>query len=258
MLLPSFGFLPDRDIHLGTILTAATGSKLPDPKRPLNRTSRVAIDAKDVHPQTFQPWSWDSTTSRSDKLALTADVSLLTGVGGSLAGEGGRGRELVIECDRMEVKTFRPDQTYLMQTLRDDLVKTVGWKLTRPPLYLVTGLMVAQGAVITVKGDSNKGFSGSASADFTSLGVPLKAGPGVEHKTAKTSKLAGVPTEPFVLAYELLKVRKKRDGTVEERDENQWALFSDEESIAVEGGEDALTKEWDVEQVAPAEFAGEV
>ncbi|KAK0256914.1 Anaphase-promoting complex subunit 1 [Friedmanniomyces endolithicus] len=263
MLLPSFGFLPDRDINLGTVLTAVTGSKLPsklpDPKRPLNRTSRIAIDAKDIQPQTYKPWSWDSTKSRSDKLGLTADVSLLTGVGGSLAGEGGRGRELVIECDRVEVKTFRPDQKYLAQTLRDDLVKTVGWKLTRPPLYLVTGLMVAYGAVITLKGDSNKGFSGSANADFTSLGVPINAGPLAEHKVVKTSKLAGVPKEPFILAYELLKVRKKHDGTVEERDETKWALFSDDGGNVVDDdGVEAFSKDWDVEPVKPEEFVGDV
>ncbi|KAK0290621.1 hypothetical protein LTR35_000052 [Friedmanniomyces endolithicus] len=88
----------------------------------------------------------------------------------------------------------------------------------------------------------------------------INAGPLAEHRVVKTSKLAGVPKEPFILAYELLRVRKKHDGTVEERDETKWALFSNDGGNVVDDddGVEALSKDWDVEPVKPEEFVGDV
>ncbi|KAK5110338.1 hypothetical protein LTR62_006046 [Meristemomyces frigidus] len=261
MLLPSFGFLPDQDIQLGTVLTTAKGSKLPDAKRPLNKASRVTVNADDVHEQPWAPWSWDSTKSGSNKLSLTADVSLVAGIGAGISGKWGQDRGLVIESDRVDVRWFRPDAAYLAKTLQDDLVKTVGWKLTRPPLFLVTGLMIATGTTVTVTDAKNHAFSAHATADLTSLSVPLAVGPAVEHTRDSSSKLSGVPTEPFILAYELVRLRKKRDGGVEEQDENTWALFNDEVPIEPGSGAqvaEALKQEWEVGWVQPSEFVVEL
>lgn len=48
MLLPSFNYLPDRDLRLGSIITSARGSRLPDAPRLLNPTTRVTVPPEDI------------------------------------------------------------------------------------------------------------------------------------------------------------------------------------------------------------------
>jgi hypothetical protein len=229
MLLPNFSFLPDRDLHLGTILTSVKGSKLPDPKRPLNKSTRREISPSDVQTQEFKPWSWDSSKHTSTGGGLHADVPLLTGIGSSFTKSAAKGNSLMIRCDSMIVSSFRPDIRYLAQTVQDEVVKAIAQKLFGPPLYMIVGLMTAVGAQIVVSQDRNHEFASGLGVDGTPLGVPLTVGPSAERSHSSSFNLVGTTTEPFLLAYEIVRIRMKRDGTVKEQDENKWALFNDEE-----------------------------
>jgi hypothetical protein len=254
MLLPSFSFLPNRDIRLGTVLTSAKGSKIPDPKRPLNKSTRLGIDDSEINSQEYKPWSWDSSKSTSTKTGLHAGIALLTGLGASISKEGAKGYDLAIDCERVQTSTFRPDKKYLARTVQDDDIRALAEKkFLAPPLYMVVGLMVASGANVTVSHNRSFGFSGDLSVDGTSSGIPLSLGPEAEFGRSSSSKLNGVPTEPFILAYEVVRLRLKRGGKVEERDEKGWALFRS--SVPVEIGvlEDPIVaefeEEWEVEGV---------
>lgn len=260
MLAPSFGFLPDRDIHLGTVLTSSKGSrftKLPDLKRPLNKTTRVPVDPSVVQKQEYKPWSWDSSKGSSAGLHLHADISFLSGIGGGFGGDWSKGKGLVIECESASTSNFLPDAKYLAQTVQDDLIKTIGRKLAPPPLYMITGLMVATGARITVTQTRSRGVSGDLSADGTQVGIPVKLGPEGEFHRDSSSKLANVPTQPFILAYEIIRLKMKRDGSVTEQDENTWALFDDETLLGEERDEAAAAafeRDWELHEVSPQEL----
>jgi hypothetical protein len=250
MLLPNFSFLPNRDLRLGTILTSVKGSKLPDPRRPLNTSTRKEVCTSDIHSQNFKPWNWDSSRYISAGVTLRADVSILTGFGGSVSKEASKDKNLAIKCDSMNITSFRPDTKYLAQAVQDDIVKAIGQKLLGPPLYMVVGLMIANGAEITVSQERSSGYSKNLSLDGTSVGVPLAVGPNAGYNRSSSMSHASVPTEPFILAYEIIRMRMKRDGTVKEHDENKWALFSDEESGCREQDHVAdFEKHWAVEAV---------
>lgn len=257
MLLPSFAFLPDRDLRLGTVLTSAQGStrnKIPDPKRPLNKSTRRPIPASEITTQDYKPWSWDSSKARSTKTGLHAGISLLAGLGGSISKEGAKGYDLAIDCENVRASTFRPDRKYLAQTVQDYDIKSIaGKKFLAPPLYMVVGLMVASGANVTVSHNRSFAFSGDLSVDGTSNGIPLSLGPEAEHSHSSSSKLKGVPTEPFILAYEVVRLRMKRHGEVEERDEKGWALFRCSVPIEIGALEDPIVaefeEEWEVDEV---------
>jgi hypothetical protein len=64
-------------------------------------------------------------------------------------------------------------------------------------------------------------------ADLTSQGVPLNTGVDVEHSRSDRSAVVDVPTEPFILAYQIVRLRK-RGGGVTDEDHNKWGLFSDD------------------------------
>ena len=254
MLLPNFSFLPDQDIHLGTIFTSTKASKLPDPRRPLNGATRENIDPSLIREQIHKPWNWNSSNDFSAKGGLHAETSFLTGIGGSMSKDGSRGKTLIIACDQVHTLNFQPTSKYLAQAVQDDNVQAVGRKRFGPPLYIVVGLMVATGAEITVVSDSSQGSSANLSVDATQLGVPLNLGPEGGYSKASKSRLTDVPTKPFILAYEIRRLRMKKDGLVSERDENKWALFDDEATRGDEARTIEFERIWEVDTVVPSDL----
>jgi hypothetical protein len=254
MLLPNFSFLPDQDVRLGTILTSAKGSKLPDPRRPLNGATRKDVDPSLTREQTHKPWSWDSSKDFSAKGGLHAEISFLTGICGSMSKDGAKGKSLVIACDQVHTLNFQPTSKYLAQAVQDDNVRAIGQKRFGPLLYMVVGLVVATGAEITVMKNSSHGGSANLSVDATQLGAPLNVGLEGGYNKASKSRLTDVPSEPFILAYEIRRLRMKKDGSVSERDENKWALFDDETTRGDEARIAEFERIWEVDTVAPSDL----
>ena len=240
MLLPNFNFFPGGQIQLGTILPAIKGGELPDPNRPKNLSFHVPVDTALMNgEQNHNPWTFDSRKEIKDKATLQASISLLTGVGGHAFGEKSKTRELTIDCKSVQVSSFRPDRNYLARSLDDEMLQTLARKLIRPPLYMVTGLMIADGAVIRVSDERGKASGAGLEADVTSQGVPVNLGVAGEHAQSGTSSLGSVPIKPFILAYQIVRLRKK--GTnIDDEDQNKWGLFDDDNSIDLLDG-------WDVE-----------
>jgi hypothetical protein len=244
MLLPNFTFSPGGQIQLGSILPAIKGGDLPDPNRPKNSSFRIPVEASLMNgKQDFKPWTFDSRKHVKNKTVLQASISLLTGVGGHVSGEKSKTRELMIDSEHVRVESFRPDKKYLAKALDDDMLRALSRKLSRPPLYMVTGIMVAHGAVIRVSDERGAAVGAGVEADATSQGVPLNAGVDVEHSHSGRSTVVNVPTEPFVLAYQIVRLRK-RSGGITDEDHNKWGLFSDDRDGDDES-EDLL--DWEVD-----------
>jgi hypothetical protein len=243
MLLPNFTFLPDGQIQLGSILPAIKGGDLPDPNRPRNSSFRVPVDADLMNgKQDFKPWTFDSRKDVKNKTALQASISLLTGVGGHVSGERSKSRELMIDSDHVRLESFRPDKKYLAKALDDDMLRTLSRKLSRPPLYMVTGIMVAYGAVVRVSDEQGAAVGAGLAADLTSQGMPLNTSVDVEHSHSGRSAVVNVPTEPFILAYQIVRLRK-RGGGITDEDHNKWGLFSDD----CEDNEESDLLDWEID-----------
>ena len=244
MLLPNFTFFPGGNIQLGSILPAIKGGDLPDPNRPQNSSFRVPVEAHLMNgKQDFKPWTFDSRKDVKNKAALQASISLLTGVGGHVSGERSKARELMIDSDHVRLDSFRPDKKYLVKALDDDMLRTLSRKLSRPRLYMVTGIMVADRAVVRVSDERGAAVGAGVEADVTSQGVPLNAGADLEHSHSGRSTVVNVPTEPFVLAYQIVRLRKK-GGEITDEDKNKWGLFSDDRDSNDESDE---LPDWEID-----------
>ena len=250
MLLPSFSFRPDHTICLGTILTSAKGSKLPDPKRPLNGGTRMEVDPSAVQHQHYEPWIWSNCEGYTVQAGLYANVPFLTGVGGNVSKAATQGNSLAIASKHVYTSSFRPDAKYLARAVQDETVKAIRQKLFSPPLYMVVGLMVADGAEISIIQERSNGHSAGLGLDVTQMGAPLNIGSEAGYNRSSNTKLTGVPTEPFILAYEIVRLRAKKDGSVQEWDENKWAIFDDSKDTAASAFEDS----WEIEMVSPADL----
>lgn len=248
MLLPNFRFAPDGDIQLGTLLTRNSETKRPDPNRPIHRITKLQIPDTDIRSQESQPFSWNSDDHVSKKLGLFAELSLFTGIGGDLGGSQGGGLGLKIESDCICTTWFNPSSSYISQTLEDDKIKPYTRKWIKPPLYMVTGLIVSENTRLETANSKERGFEASLAIDATTLHVPLKAGPKAGYdRTRSTNKVEHI-TAPTILGYQLIRIRAKKNGTFETSGENKWAVFNDED---VEDQETSL-KDHDIELVTPA------
>lgn len=245
MLLPNFNFFPGGQIQLGTILPAVKGGELPDPNRPKNLSFHVPVNTALMNgEQNHKRWTFDSRKEVKDKAKLQASISLLTGVGGHVSGEKSKTRELTIDCDSVQVQSFRPNKQYLAKSLDDEMLQTLARKISRgmmtgPPLYMVTGLMLAGGAVVRVSDERGRAFGAGVEGDLTSQGVPLNAGVDGEHAHSGTSTMVSVPTKPFILAYQIVRLRKK-GANLNDDDQNKWGLFDDDDSTD-------LLDDWDID-----------
>ena len=252
MLLPNFRFLPDKDVHLGMLLTENTKNKRPDPKIPVT-PNRIPVPQEDVRTTEYEPWSWDSSDHLTAKVSLWAELSMITGIGGAVGGERGRERGLKISCDKVSITEFVPQRSYIMQALQDVVVKSHALKPWKPAIYMVTGLMVAHRAHLELTNNRLKGSNTKLAADGTPLGVPVKVGPEVEIRKDEKSLLNAVPSQPFILAYQLIRIRRRKSNDLSVDDENRWALFNDDEGNVNDAdaneSSESLEKDWEFESV---------
>lgn len=225
MLLPDFSFLPGKDIRLGAVLPSLKDSKRPDPSRPLPAHVPAAPD--EISEQHFEPWTWESSIAGG---GIFLDMSVLTGVGAGLEASHGPTKSLNIQSDHVHRSTFRPSGPALASALADNTISRILKKLNRPPIYVVTGIMIAHGAQIESKKGQKHGGSAHAMIDVTATGTPIKTGVKGEIRKNDDSTLSQTITSSFILAYQLLRVRRKfMDNTVDSGQENRWALFNDDE-----------------------------
>lgn len=245
MLLPDFTFRPDKDIRLGSILPMTRDTKRPNPRQPLS--AALILMADDVSTQEFAPWQWDSETSRSVGGGVFADLPIITGVGAGVENSRSHTSGLAVESDRVVQTSFRPSQTSIARAVSDETVAAILKKLTRPSVFLVTGLMVAHGARIELKKGHSRSSGAHVSADVTQMGVPVSAGVKGDVSKGENSTLVQALKEDFVLAYQLLRLRRKLNRSLDAVEENRWALFNDDDGD--DGGEDGLVEELDVDQV---------
>lgn len=248
MLLPDFAFLPDRDITLGRILPLARGTEQPNPRQPL--TVAVPVVRDDVATQEWAPWAWDSDSSLSARGAVFADLSLVTGIGAGIDASNTRTNSLTVRCERVIQTSFRPTPAALAAVLADQTVSAILHKFSRRSVYVVTGLMVAHGADIEVKRGQGRVGGAHASADITQVGAPLKAGVEGEVSKSQNSMLHRIPKNDFILAYQLLRLRRRIGGSLDAREENTWALFNDDDDKeSATDGSDKLMERVEIDLV---------
>jgi hypothetical protein len=231
MLVPEFSYPPGQRIALGTVLSLSDATKLPDIDDPLEICVPVAEDR--ITQQLQRPFEWNSDDATTTAAGATADLSFFTGVGAGAKGEHHTSVGLKISSELVTKTWFKPTPQELTKFLSDPAVFETLQERSRPPLYLVTGLMVAGGATIEDRAGKRRGGGAHANADLTALQAPLNLG--VEGERSRTTNTSGRTTieGEFILAYKLLRFKKRFFGKVEQKTETKWALFHD--TVPTEG-----------------------
>jgi hypothetical protein len=252
MLLPDFSYPPSRDIFLGTVLPWSKETKLPDPEYPLNEGTRVTPPENAIRTQVEQGWSSKHVKGTLVSPSIDAELPVFSPVSGTAAYNKTGSQTLNITCD-LRTERFAPSPQYIVDTLKDPRVLAQCQKYWRPSVYLVTGLMIAENATIKKATDGTHSGKIHGGVDMSSLGAPLNIGAGFESAKSLSDDISTTLQKPFILAYELIRLRIKGDGSVKKQEKFvRHALFDDSRQEVKETTVESLEKEWDAEIVTSA------
>lgn len=81
---------------------------------------------------------------------------------------------------------------------------------------MVTGVRRATGITASSSSEKERSIGGGVNADATALGVPLNVGIGAESKRGKGNSVEWECEGPVVFAYQLVKLKRKKDEWVSE------------------------------------------
>lgn len=248
MLLPDFGRSPGDEIHLGTLLALSSKTQLPDPDVPLNAEERMLPPDAQVKRHSEHAWVFDNSTQSCWSAGLEADVPVFLPAGGGISYGIDKKQGLRVECELVATERFIPSQSYIAEALSADFIKAYCRRKWRPSVYLVTGLKTATNATITSTTSSLHNGKAEVKLDATSLGVPLSAGPSLDASTSGSARTESHVEGPFLLAYQLKRLRLSSKGAIKSVDGfNKFALLDDEEIVNDVGEGEA----WDIEDVQP-------
>lgn len=248
MLLPHFHFRPGKQLQLGTILRLSKQTGLPDPEAVLNVDTRVPPPPAVSESFTVSDWTSTKVESRSFATGLWAELSLLSGLGAGANVGKSKKQGLQVKCESMKIEWFTPSDDYIVQSMTDATMQSYLKKHVRPSVYMITGIMIAEKAVIATADTMEQDVEGQFSVDGTQLGVPIKVGPNVSLETGEQSKVKFRSDDPFILAYRLRRFRQKRDGSSKGKDVNKWALFNDDKDG---GNENKSLESLEFEDIGP-------
>lgn len=256
MLLPDWSYKPE-DVRLGTLLYLSSETKLPDPDVPANKGAIVEPDASDVKALVESPFAFTYDKGHTRELGFDAELPVFSPVSGGIGYNRHKSDKFAITCATLETARFAPSSSYLARSLQNEKITEYCKQHHRPSVYLVTGVKVASKAMI--KQDHGQGFGGklSGQVDTTATGLPLNVGPTLESDYSKHNERESAIEGPFVLAYQLKRVRMKRDGSVKDSEGyTKHALFNDVE-VAGDTLEVApLEDMWEVEDVVEGNERG--
>jgi len=243
---PNWDILPDTGfIELGSIIKEPR-----NPLRSFNLPHTIPIESDKIITSVKRDWNLSRSQLLSGRIGLFSSfLAPLLGVGIDLAVHRSRDDSEMYKCQKLETKYFRPDAKYLAQSLKHDVVDAYVKRYPRRNLYMITGIKIARGA--SVQTTDTRGFGGEVKVniDGTLVAAPVSGGPEVSLDKDKKVTVKFGASDDFILAYQVIKFCQKKDGSIEDKDFNKWALYSDEDDRESDPDYEALMATWDVEDL---------
>lgn len=245
ILAPNWDFLPDGPIFLGSLII--------DPKNParsLNMKNRIPIAPTDITTSPKNDWSITGEELRSGRVGIWANfLAPILGIGADAAIHGTQDKNDLYECKTMETRYFQPDEAYIAKSLQDPVVKAYTEKFWHKSVYMVTGVKIAKGATMKTSRGTRSGAELKLGFDGTPVGLPAGGGPKVKGETNKKFTVQFGGSDDFVLGYQLIRIKLKKDRSFVEEDFNKWALLNDDDGNTAEKATQALKQAWDIENL---------
>ena len=213
-LCPDFSVSPPPDGHLqlGSVLR---GLDLDGVLTPLNIGATVAVPADQLwprgQPQEKKGFSRNLRELRSLEGSLWAKMFGGNGSGAAFSFLHRRDNDETLMVDKLLVRYFLPTPAYVRQALEADGVAFyVRSTRQRKPVYLVTGLMWVEGAVLSKSRSRQKKLSAQGGATEPHSGTTAGASGGYEGDDSLGASFD--ESTPFVLGIRVRKIWWDKEG----------------------------------------------
>ncbi|KAL2281025.1 hypothetical protein FJTKL_12131 [Diaporthe vaccinii] len=168
---------------------------------------------------------------REGKLSLfTRFLSVVTGLGVDVGGEGSGKNEELFNFARIETTTFTPSTSYIESVIDTPRVRQFLKTATRvcsASIYVLTGLKTVSGAKAKTLATRSRGLNLGVDVDGTLLGgSPVGGGPEISGKVEGKMQTSWEGSSDFVFAFRVRRVKVSKNGEVKsEGDYTKGANF---------------------------------
>lgn len=168
---------------------------------------------------------------REGKFSLfTRFLSVVTGLGIDVSGEGSGKREELFHFARIETTTFTPSTSYIESVIDTPRVRQFLKTATRvrsASIYILTGLKTVSGAKAKTLTTRSRGVNLGIDVDGNLFsGIPIGGGPEISGKAEAQSQVSWEGSSDFVFAFRVRRVKVSKDGEVKsEEDYTKGANF---------------------------------
>ena len=226
-LAPNFNFPPDSFISLGHIITNPA-----DPGTSLNPDSPLSSDPSFFAQRVVTHVEYDS--ERLIERCFHAKL----GVWARFVGQFGLGdvsvrtenaKAEIYKFRELETKFFQPTDDFLDKiVLLPQVLRTLTESKYRKPVYMITGVKIARGAMVRREVAGAWRSSAKAGIDGEPTGLPIDMTVGGEALKTTKEKESFSNSSDFVFAFRLRQIfyKKGRERRIRNRDYTDGALFA--------------------------------
>lgn len=214
--------IPPEAISLGNLIADPT-----EPHRPLNATPplrssstpspagqttnppRLEIDTP-IHARTFSPYFKTASSSKKKSFSLTAQLSLLTGVGGNSSFSSTRDEDISYRARTMHSAWFVPSRGFVSAAVaQPDVAKFLALLPSKRPIYMVTGVRHVTGFIVSSRSGEERSRGKGVNANATALQLPLAVGVDGERGVGTGETVEWECEGPVVFVYQLEKLTRR-------------------------------------------------
>jgi hypothetical protein len=159
----------------------------------------------------------------------------------------------IYKCEVLETSCFQPDNAYIFESLRNQLVKSYiidnGHRL---PVYMITGVKIARGFSATTKRTRTHDGDLNMVVNTASLKATANAGPAFKVSISSSQAAsfgAGEGSTDCVFAYQLIKIRSKRNDKFTEEEFYKGTLLNTDDKEEENHMASQLGEDWEIAEV---------
>ena len=235
---------PDGPITLGNIIASP---QYPEEKEneepPVTKTQEI-----EVYEDRKKGWKDDQAEYHKIEGGLFAQLLRVAGIGGELDLRLGGSQNDTLSAVTLDTYCIYPTRSQFQQSVQDPGVKLYldSNKLWKPPVYMITGLMVARGAAAINKALKERSMYTQTGVGLAAVGAPITAGAKIAASGGQKNEISFDESSGFVLAYQLTRIKVKRNGKVETDRYTKGALYN--KGLGEENRDDLMDDTFEVEE----------
>jgi hypothetical protein len=251
ILAPNFALPPDI-IPLGSVIANPL-----KPERALNKGALAPIPPSEICTRKIASFFVSTARLREKKLGIFASfLAGVLGIGAEVGVSTDANADSVYKIESLETRYFQPGRVFIYEALQSQGVKNFGkMAFWEKPVYMVTGVKVAKGVEMESTDGGGYGVVGKVDVGGAMIGTPGRVGPEGRVTERKWQGVMWKGEEEFVFAYQLIKIKRKKDDSFTEDDYHKGALYDadglketkEDESVEM------FSKEWDIGEFQDAD-----